>query len=522
VVKWFKEHGLLEEVKPYRHSVGHSYRSHVPIEPYLSDQWYCKVTDDRLAGAALRAMARDADEGSAPTPSPGTPGEGRGEGLPPSSKGPRAPNKGTLTPALSRSTGRGSDGTGEWQGQLRFYPARYAKTFQTWHENIRDWCISRQLWWGHRIPVWHRKPPAVGAEPWTEEDAVRYGTEFGTIVGRLVTWQLADRLAQTHFVKRSETRQEGLHVFHTVEVSDSDPKGHYVCVRDPDDREVIEYLEANGYVQDPDVLDTWFSSGLWPMSTLNWPEDTPELRKWNPSNVLVTAREIITLWVSRMVMFNLYFRDRLPFTDVFIHAMIQDGEGQKMSKSLGNGVDPLDIISSHGADAMRYTLAAMTTQTQDLRMPVDLVDPHSGQAFSPVKITNSAGYVVAAPTQTSPKFPDRKLVSSYGVISGAAKPTADIPLAKNTSSKFDLGRNFANKIWNAARFALMNLASVPSGGSVRSASADASASMAKGSASAEADPTRNRPQDPAPEPVDEQKWSLADRWIVSRFNRTVE
>ena len=123
------------------------------------------------------------------------------------------------------------------------------------------------------------------------------------------------------------------------------------------------------------------------VSTLNWPDDTPELRKWNPSNVLCTAREIITLWVSRMVMFNLYFRDCLPFTDVFIHAMIQDGEGQKMSKSLGNGVDPLDIIHSHGADAMRYTLAAMTTHTQDLRMPVDMIDPHTGATFTPAKIT---------------------------------------------------------------------------------------------------------------------------------------
>jgi valyl-tRNA synthetase len=245
-------------------------------------------------------------------------------------------------------------------------------------------------------------------------------------------------------------------------------------------------LEFNRARQDPDVLDTWFSSALWPMSTLNWPQDTPELRTWNPSDVLTTAREIITLWVSRMVMFNLYFRGCLPFRDVFIHAMIQDGEGQKMSKSLGNGVDPLDIIHSHGADAMRFTLASMTTHTQDLRMPVDLVDPHSGTSFAPQKITTPAGYVVAAPIQTSPKFPDKKMVSSYGVTSGLAKPTKDMPPAKNTSSKFDLGRNFANKIWNAVRFALMNLKDVPG------------------------------------EPVDERKWSLADRWIVSRFNRTVE
>ena len=175
--------------------------------------------------------------------------------------------------------------------------------------------------------------------------------------------------------------------------------------------------------------------------------------------------------------------------------MIQDGEGQKMSKSWATASTRWTSSRRHGADAMRFTLAAMTTQTQDLRMPVDLVDPHSGQAFPPEKITDSAGYVVAAPIQTSPKSPDKKLVSSYGVISGAAKPTADMPLAKNTSSKFDLGRNFANKIWNAAR------------GSVRSSNLESATSCK----SAHSEPPWTR-----------QKWSLADRWIVSRFNRTVE
>jgi valyl-tRNA synthetase len=166
--------------------------------------------------------------------------------------------------------------------------------------------------------------------------------------------------------------------------------------------------------------------------------------------------------------------------------MIQDGHGQKMSKSLGNGVDPVDIIHSHGADAMRFTLASMATNTQDVRMPVDVVDPFSGDAFTPKFVTDSAGYKVAAPIQESPRDPKKKMVSSYGLASGKAKPTKDMPVAKNTSSKFDLGRNFCNKLWNASRFALMNLAGAP---------VDA---------------------------PDEQKWTLADRWIVSRFNRTVE
>jgi valyl-tRNA synthetase len=384
VVEWFKQNNLLQEVKPYRHSVGHSYRSHVPIEPYLSDQWYCKVTDERLAGAALRAMSAD-QRSPSPQPSPG---------------------------------GRGGNA---WEGQLKFYPARYAKTFQSWHENIRDWCISRQLWWGHRIPVW-RMPEGRLADKLSTE-------QFEAVVSKLVKWSDAGRLAISHRGEGPAARAE--------DIADKSLPFAFVCVRDPNDREVIDELERHGAQQDPDVLDTWFSSGLWPMSTLGWPDETPELKTWNPTHTLCTAREIITLWVSRMVMFNLYFLDRLPFTDVAIHPMVQDGEGRKMSKSLGNGVDPLDIIDSHGSDAMRFTLAAMTTQTQDVRMPVEK-DARSG---------------------------------------------------RNTSPKFDIGRNFCNKLWNAARFAMMNLSA--------------------------ASPSTGAPGEGRGE------GSLADRWILSRFNRTV-
>jgi valyl-tRNA synthetase len=301
---------------------------------------------------------------------------------------------------------------------------------------------------------------------------------LAAFIERMMDWASQGRLALRHRGEGPDARAE--------DIADRGLPFAFACVRDLNDREIIDALERHGAQQDPDVLDTWFSSGLWPMSTLNWPTDTPELKTWNPSNVLTTAREIITLWVSRMVMFNLYFRDCLPFTDVFIHAMIQDGEGQKMSKTLGNGVDPLDIIESHGADAMRFTLAAMTTHTQDLRMPVDLVCPHSGETFTPKKITLPNGYTVAAPIQESPKMPGKQMVSSFGLNSGQAKPSADMPLAKNTSSKFDEGRKFANKIWQVAlNFVIANVAKTQ------------------------------------PEPVDETKWSMADRWIVSRFNRTV-
>src|SRR4051812_26879823 len=352
VVEWFRRNKLLEDVKPYRHSVGHSYRSHVPIEPYLSDQWYCKVTDDRLAGAALRAMAPDQRDDSKSRDREGVE----------ESNGATSLQQRTASPPLPN--GRGSS-TGASDGALRFYPSRYAKTFQTWHENIRDWCISRQLWWGHRIPVW-RMPEGRLADQFSP-DAV------AALIQKMTRWETEGRMALRHRAEEAEARAE--------DIADRSLPFAFACVRNASDHEIINELEHHGALQDPDVLDTWFSSGLWPMSTLGWPNETPELAKWNPTSVLCTAREIITLWVSRMVMFNLFFRDALPFYDVSIHPMVQDGEGRKMSKSLGNGVDPLDIISSHGADAMRFTLAHMTTQTQDVRMPVEK-DPASGKNTS--------------------------------------------------------------------------------------------------------------------------------------------
>ncbi|MFW6146014.1 MAG: valine--tRNA ligase [Planctomycetota bacterium] len=337
IVEWFRSEGLLEDVRDYDHEVGHSYRSHVPIEPYLSDQWYIAVKQpiDRLA-ATFGADLLD------------------GTDVPANSLAGIA-----LKPLL--------DGT------LTFTPDRYAANYRTWLENLRDWPISRQLWWGHRIPVWSKDIPAGDATACPVEGVATLVTDHpeDDALGRL-----------------------------------------YVCP--PADSEEIEArLAEAGFEQDPDVLDTWFSSGLWPISTMGWPEETDLLKRFYPTDLLCTAREIITLWVTRMVMFGQYFRGAIPFDDVYIHAMIQDGEGRKMSKSLGNGIDPLDIIDSHGADALRYTLASMTTETQDVRMPVERV-----------------------------KLPDGREM--------------------NSSPKFDLGRNFCNKLWNAARFAMMNVAGAPS------------------------------------------------------------
>ena len=435
IVEWFRTQGLLEDVKEHEHAVGHSYRSHVPIEPYLSDQWYVRVTDDRLSGSALRAM--DDDQRGTPAPD-----------------GPEV------------------DG----DGGLVFFPERFARTFQNWHENIRDWCISRQLWWGHRIPVWSRIVTEGDAstevvDAASEDSMAAVGSEWTSRGAAHRVRRLSDGTIEESICLPRAADLGGVEAEATLQAD----------------------LEAAGFQQDPDVLDTWFSSALWPLSTMGWPDPSahpdavPEggrlLETFNPGNVLCTAREIITLWVSRMVMFNRYFHGRLPFTHVFIHAMIQDGHGQKMSKSLGNGVDPRDIIRSHGSDAMRFTLAQMATGSQDVRLPVDMVCPHTGDTFTPKFVRNRTGHQVAAPVQTSPNDSSLEMVTAYGVAVGDTEVTEQRPLARNTSSRFDLGRNFCNKLWNATRFALGNIET----------RADAGAE--------------------AP--------SLADRWIVSRLQRTL-
>jgi valyl-tRNA synthetase len=361
IVEWFRQENLLEDVREYVHEVGHSYRSHVPIEPYLSDQWYIAVKKpiEYLGEKFGQGLIEDTD-------------------VPVNSLAGLA-----LKPLLD--------------GRLRFIPERYARTYQSWLENLRDWPISRQLWWGHRIPVWSKQ----GAG------------------GKL----------ENELSKRSDK------VIFELTSSDDDMVT-YACIA-PENEDIEKRLEDKGWRRDDDVLDTWFSSALWPFSTMGWPEDTPELKTFYPGNVLCTAREIITLWVSRMVMMGQYCAGDIPFSDVYIHAMIQDGEGRKMSKSLGNGIDPLVAINSHGADAMRFTLASMTTDTQDVRMPVQKM-----------------------------KLPDGR--------------------EENTSPKFDIGRNFCNKLWNASRFALMNL------------------------------------KDVDPDKFDKDKMTITDRWILSRLAYTIE
>jgi valyl-tRNA synthetase len=295
IVKDLQEDGVLFNIEDHLHSVGHSERSGAVVEPYLSTQWFVKMQP--LADKAVDLQKQEE--------------------------------------------------------KVNFVPDRFEKTYLHWMENIRDWCISRQLWWGHRIPAWYHK-------------------ETGEV---------------------------------------------YVDHEAPAD---IENWE-----QDSDVLDTWFSSALWPFSTMGWPDvDAADFKRYYPTNVLVTGYDIIFFWVSRMIFQGLEFTGKRPFDDVLIHGLVRDAEGRKMSKSLGNGVDPMEVIGKYGADSLRYFLSTGSSPGQDLRF-----------SFEKVEAT----------------------------------------------------WNFANKIWNASRFALMNM---------------------DGITFEELDLSGEK--------------SVADKWILTRLNETIE
>ncbi|MCF7942873.1 MAG: valine--tRNA ligase [Spirochaetia bacterium] len=268
VISDLRSEGLLESIKDHVHQIGHCYRCNTVIEPYLSDQWFVRMKG--LADKALKALEDD---------------------------------------------------------EIRFYPKRWENTYVHWLTNIRDWCISRQLWWGHRIPVW-------------------YCDDCGEMM-----------------------------------VLREDPQTCLKC-------------GSTRIRQDEDVLDTWFSSWLWPFSTLGWPDITDDLQKYFPTNALVTGYDIIFFWVARMIMASLEFTGKAPFRDICITGLVRDKTGRKMSKSLGNGIDPLEVVDNFGADAMKFTLCFLAAQGHDILLDMET---------------------------------------------------------------FKLGSRFSNKVWNAARFLLMNL-----------------------------------------------------------------
>ena len=214
----------------------------------------------------------------------------------------------------------------------------------------------------------------------------------------------------------------------------------------PDTRSVERTLEAAGLRQEEDVLDTWFSSALWPHSTLGWPEKTPELEYFYPTSVLITSRDIITLWVARMVLMGLNNMGEVPFPEVFIHPKILDGYGETMSKSKGNGIDPLDVIDKFGPDALRFGMAYLTTETQDVRMPVQFECPHCEGLIEQTKKNREL-----------PRIKCDKCGQAFSTQWARSDEDRALPRGPVVSERFEVARNFCNKLWNAARFALINL-----------------------------------------------------------------
>ncbi len=301
--------GVVEREEAYTTSIGRCTRCHSVVEPYISDQWFCRMKE--LAAPAIQAVR---------------------------------------------------------EGRVRFHPERWTKVYMDWMEQIRDWNISRQLWWGHRIPIWY--------------------CACGEVIA-------------------------------SMEAPPRCPK-----------------CGATSLTQDPDILDTWFSSALWPIATLGWPQETGDLAAFYPTSTLVTARDIIFLWVARMIMFGLEFRGDVPFHDVYINPTVLNIEGKRMSKSLGTGIDPLTLVDRYGADSLRFALINRCSGEQDLRFEVKMVEDT---------------------------------------------------------------RNFANKIWNAARFVRMALGPTPSGAPREGGQAVSPSAL----------PERSR-------------LTLPERWILSRFARTAE
>lgn len=344
VVAAMEREGLLLKVEDRLIDLAHSDRSKAPIEPLLTDQWFIRM--DELAQMAMDAVIL---------------------------------------------------------GQVKIIPSRYAKGYLDWLAEKRDWPISRQLWWGHQIPIWY-----------------------------CATATQAD--LQKAFANRDDVcwRQ------------DPETSQWLICALEED--LPADAVPGHRLVREEDVLDTWFSSALWPHSTLGWPETTEELLYYYPTSVLVTSRDIITLWVARMVLMGLYNVGQIPFYEVYIHPKILDAYGEGMSKTKGNGVDPVDVMEKFGADSLRFGLAYLTTETQDVRMSVDFECPHCHKLLEQTRENRILPRIICPhchkpfATQWAEKPDDKAL-----------------PRGTVVSERFELARNFCNKLWNASRFVLLNL-----------------------------------------------------------------
>ncbi|MDA1052521.1 MAG: valine--tRNA ligase [Planctomycetota bacterium] len=361
VVADLDELGLLGEVEDREIDLAHSDRSKTPIEPYLADQWFVKM--DKLAQSAMDAVTDD---------------------------------------------------------RVKIFPERYRKAYLDWLGEKRDWCISRNLWWGHRIPIWKRS--------------------FNGMAER----EQVAAAAKTVYLDSSDSPREDCEFYHQWN-PDTIEGVAYLCLRD-DHPELESQVEAIGFVREEDVLDTWFSSALWPHSTLGWPDENEALDYFYPTSVLITSRDIITLWVARMVLTGLNNMQEIPFHEVFIHPKILDGYGETMSKSKGNGVDPLDVIDKFGPDALRFGLAYLTTETQDVRMPVQFECPHCDALTEQTKKNREL-----------PRVECKKCGKDFSTQWARKDEDKALPRGAVVSERFEQARNFCNKLWNASRFALMNL-----------------------------------------------------------------
>ncbi|EMI53907.1 valine--tRNA ligase [Rhodopirellula sallentina] len=356
VVADMDELGLLGDVEDRDIELPTSDRSKTPIEPYLADQWF--VAMDSLAQSAMDAVT---DE------------------------------------------------------RVQIFPERYRKGYLDWLSEKRDWPVSRQLWWGHRIPIWSKGGLSQ--------------TEANELSSKL------DKLAEQHPDQ----------IKHRIDPDGEETKAVFVCIRDEDET-VESDVKALGLEQDPDVLDTWFSSALWPHSTLGWPAETAELAKFYPTSTLITSRDIITLWVARMVLMGLNNVGEIPFNEVFIHPKILDGLGETMSKSKGNGVDPNDVIDKFGPDALRFGLARLAGDTQDVRMPVQYECPACEKLIDQTKKNRSL-----------PKLDCPACGKAFSTQWAETEEDKALPKGAVVSERFETARNFVNKLWNASRFVLMNL-----------------------------------------------------------------
>ncbi len=418
VVEDLETRGLLESVEDRQVEIGHSDRSKTPIEPYLSLQWFVRTADIEGGITCGRGTANE-----------------------------------SVAPGLAQAA---MDAAQEdWKSasgrHIDFHPdaQRYRATYLNWLGEKRDWCISRQLWWGHRIPIWAATLPLADLDSRLEP------------IADLLTRD--DVCARVVFADGKSNLLEPGKTTPTAGRAEDETVDLLICLREEkSEGELGARLVNLGLEQDPDVLDTWFSSGLWPHSTLGWPDpataavepgqttlgasgDAPDsLSYYYPGSCLVTARDIITLWVARMVMMGLYNMGDIPFTDVFIHANILDGKGERMSKSKGNGIDPVDIIETYGTDAMRYVLCEMQTGTQDIRLPVQAISPFTGEPVDLAKAKHGRSVFTYICPSSGKEF------DVLGTIE-------ELPSAKMVSDRFEVGRNFCNKLWNATRFALMNL-----------------------------------------------------------------